>query len=133
MISLFQEDLKKSMKKKDKVAIRGLRNIIGKLKAKKIDKCSELTHQECLLVLKGSVKQIKDSIQQYKAAGRNDLAESEILELQLLEQYLPKAMSKKEVKKIVTQIIKKTGADSIKDLGKIMGIIMKFLSTLILM
>ena len=128
MLSLLQEDLKIAMKSKDKATLMGLRNIIGKLKAKKIDKGEELTEKECFQILRSSAKQLKDSIIQYSNGDRDDLAKIEKYELKLIEKYLPTPMTKDELRIIVRKTIKLNGATSIKDMGTIMGNIMKDLS-----
>ena len=128
MLSLLQEDLKIAMKAKDKATLMGLRNIIGKLKARKIDKGGELTEKECLLILQSSAKQLKDSIMQYSDGGRDDLAEIEKYELKLIEKYLPKPMTENKLREIVQKTIKLNGAKSIKDMGNIMGEVMKDLA-----
>lgn len=128
MLSLLQEDLKIAMKSKDKATLMGLRNIIGKLKAKKIDKGEELTEKECFQILQSSAKQLKDSIIQYSNGGRDDLAKIEKYELKLIEKYLPTPMTKDELRIIVQKTIKLNGTTSIKDMGTIMGNIMKDLA-----
>ena len=128
MLSLLQEDLKNAMKSKDKATLMGLRNIICKLKAKKIDKGEELTQKECFQILQSSAKQLKDSIIQYSNGGRDDLAKIEKYELKLIKKYLPTPMTKDELRIIVQKTIKLNGATSIKDMGTIMGNIMKDLA-----
>ncbi|MBC8213495.1 MAG: GatB/YqeY domain-containing protein [Candidatus Marinimicrobia bacterium] len=125
MLSKFQEELKTAMKSGDKKRITAIRNIFGKLKARKIDKGEELTDDESMKIIQSSVKQLKDSIEQYKNAGRDDLAEAESYELSFLEQYLPKQMGEDELKVIVKKIIGETGASSQADIGKVMGPLMK--------
>ena len=128
MLSLLQEDLKIAMKSKDKATLMGLRNIIGKLKAKEIDKGEELTEKECFQIIQSSAKQLKDSIIQYSNGDRDDLAKIEKYELKLIEKYLPTPMTKDELRIIVQKTIKLNGATSIKDMGTIMGNIMKDLA-----
>ena len=114
------------MKTKDKPAITGLRNIIGKLKAKRIDKGDSLTNDECILILNSSAKQLKESIIQYEKGGRNDLAEIEKFELKLLEKFLPEQLSEKEIRITVQKHIKLINAKkSMENMGKVMGIVMK--------
>jgi len=96
MLSILHKALKAAMKAKDKATLIGLRNIIGKLKAKIIDKGEELSEKECVQILQSSAKQLKESITQYKNGGRNDLAEVEINELELIKKYLPKQLSQKQ-------------------------------------
>ena len=108
MLALLQEELKAAMKAKDKATLTGLRNIIGKLKAQRIDKGEDLTDQECIQILQSSVKQLKDSIEQYEKGGRDDLAKVEAFELKLIEKYLPKQLSEEEIRISVQKTIKST-------------------------
>ena len=125
MLSLLQEDLKIAMKAKDKGTLTGLRNIIGKLKARRINKGEELTKQECIQILQSSAKQLKDSMVQYKKGRRDDLAAVEAFELNLINKYLPEQLSEEEIKVVIRKIIESTGSDSIQDMGRIMGAAMK--------
>jgi len=128
MLSQLQEELKAAMKAKDKASLTGLRNILGKLKARRIDKGEDLTEEECSQILKSSVKQLKDSIEQYKKGGRDDLAEIEVFELSLVEKYLPKQLSEDNVRTLVQKTIASIGAISIQDMGRVMGASMKELA-----
>ena len=128
MLALLQEELKAAMKAKDKATLTGLRNIIGKLKAQRIDKGEDLTDQECIQILQSSVKQLKDSIEQYEKGGRDDLAEVEAFELKLIEKYLPEQLSEEEIRISVQKTIKSTGAKSMQDMGRVMGSVMKNLA-----
>lgn len=128
MLEQLQEELIAAMKTKDKATLIGLRNIIGKLKTKNIEKGTSLTNQECVQILQSLEKQLKDSILQYKKGGRNDLAKIEEFELKLLEKYLPEQLSTDEIRKKVQYSIKSIGAKSIQDIGQVMGATMKELS-----
>ena len=128
MLDLLQEELKTAMKAKDKATLTGLRNIIGKLKAQKIDKGEALTGEECIQILQSSAKQLKDSIEQYKKGGRDDLAEIEAFELKLIEKYLPKKLSEDNIRILVKNNIESTGAESLQDMGRVMGAAMKELA-----
>ena len=125
MLSLLQKELVKAMKSKEKETILCLRNIIGKIKSKQIDKGDALGEKECIQILISSAKQLKDSIIQYSDGGRDDLAKIETYELKLIEKYLPKPMTEDELRTIVQKTITLNGATSIKDMGTIIGTIMK--------
>ena len=125
MLSLLQEKLQLAMKAKDKASLTGLRNIIGKLKAQRIDKGEDLAKEEYIQILQSSAKQLKDSIEQYEKGGRDDLAEVEAFELKLIEKYLPKQLSEDDVRTLVRKTIKSTGAQSMQDMGRVMGASMK--------
>ncbi|MEE2858319.1 MAG: GatB/YqeY domain-containing protein [Candidatus Neomarinimicrobiota bacterium] len=125
MLSLLQNKLIEAMKNKDKPTIMGIRNIIGKIKAKKIDKGADLTDEECLQILNSSAKQLKESISQYEKAERNDLADVEKFELSILKKFLPKQLSNEKIRLIVKTNIEKINAKSIQDMGRVMGMVMK--------
>ena len=124
MIQQIMDDLKIAMKDQDKPKIIGLRNLLGKLKAKQIDKGDGLTEVECIKILSSASKQLKDSIKQYSDANRVDLIEKEEYELSLVKKYLPEPISENEIKKEIVKIIDENNAQSMADMGKIMGIAM---------
>ena len=125
MLKTLKNELIKAMKNQDKPTIISIRNIIGKIKSKKIDKGENLTNEECLQVLNSSAKQLKESISQYEKGGRDDLAKLEKFELSILEKFLPKQLSEQEIQLIVKKHIQKTNAQSLQDMGRIMGCVMK--------
>ena len=112
MLSLLQKELVKAMKSKEKETILCLRNIIGKIKSKQIDKGDALGEKECIQILISSAKQLKESIVQYKGGGRNDLAQREEFELQLIETFLPKQLTEDNIRSKVKKIILTTNASS---------------------
>ena len=125
MLDQLQEELISAMKAGDKPRMTGLRNIIGKLKASQIDKGEELTGDESLKILKSAAKQLKESVEQYKKGGRDDLAEKELFELSLFDKYLPEQISQDEIRTTVKNTIKSTGAESMQEMGKVIGAVMK--------
>ena len=128
MLDQLQEELISAMKTGDKPRMTGLRNIIGKLKASQIDKGESLTEEESLKILKSSAKQLKESVEQYQKGGRDDLAEKELFELSLLEKYLPEQISEGKIRDAVKNTIQSSGAESMQDMGKVMGMLMKELA-----
>ena len=123
------EDIKTAMKAKDKVrlqTVRGIKKAIlekeVELRPKGQDSLSEVQEIE---LLSQQAKQRRDSIEQFKNAGRDDLAEKESQALAIIETYLPEQVSDSEIEAIVDQIIASSGAASLKDLGKVMGPAMK--------
>jgi hypothetical protein len=128
MLKQLQEELIIAMKAGEKAKMMGLRNIIGKLKASQIDKGETLTAEESLKILKSAAKQLNESIDQYQKGGREELAEKEAFELTLLEKYLPEQLSEEIIRETVNIIIKKTGSESMQDMGKVMGAVMKELA-----
>ena len=128
MLNQFQEELKIAMKARDRATMMGLRNIIGKLKASQIDKGDPLTKEDSLKILKSAAKQLKESINQYQKGGRDDLAEKELFELSLLDKYLPEQLSEGEIREIVKETIQASDAESMQDMGRVMGKLMKELA-----
>ncbi|SVB32476.1 uncharacterized protein METZ01_LOCUS185330 [marine metagenome] len=128
MLDQLQEELIAAMKAGDKPRMTGLRNIIGKLKASQIDKGEVLTGEESLKILKSAAKQLKESVEQYQRGGRDDLAEKELFELSLLEKYLPEQISEGKIRDAVKNTIQSSGAESMQDMGKVMGFLMKELA-----
>ena len=125
MLSILMDDMKSALKAGQKSELGALRNLIGKVKAKQIDNGKDLTKDECIIVMTSAAKQLKDSIQQYKDGGREDLAENEAFELSIVERYLPEQMSEDDVRAIVKKSIADVGAESLKDMGKVMGAAMQ--------
>ena len=117
----IQEDLKTAMKRGDKATVSALRLIIAAMKQKEIDTRKVLTDSEAIAILNRLSKQRKDSISQYLAASRNDLASVEENELKIIENYLPEQLSSEEIEAKVLSAIESIGAQSLKDMGKVMA------------
>ena len=128
MLDQLQEELKIAMKAGEKAKMMGLRNITGKIKAAQIDKGETLTDEESLKILKTAAKQLKESLDQYRKGGRDDLAEKEAFELTLLEKYLPEQLSEEQIRQTVKNIVKNTGSGSMQAMGKVMGATMQELA-----
>jgi len=128
MLNQLQEELKVAMKNGDKAAMIGLRNIIGKLKGTQIDKGESLNEEESMKILKSAAKQLKESVEQYNKGGREDLAEKELFELSLIKKYLPEQLSEDKIRDVVNKTIQSAGAESIQDMGRVMGTVMKELT-----
>ena len=120
------QDLKAAMKAKDQKALRGIRAIKAAILLEKTsgDK-SELSEEKEIKLLQKLVKQRKDSLAIYQKEGRDDLAQVEEEEIEVIERYLPQQMSEQELRAEVDKIIEETGASSMKDMGKVMGIATK--------
>ena len=124
----IEEKLNKSLKNKDKTVFPTLRLIISAIKDFKIaSKVREgsLKDPEVISILKKMNKQRNDSCLAYKKAGREDLLKKEQEEISIINNFLPKQMNDDESKKICKEVIEKVGATSIKDMGKVMGVIKK--------
>ncbi len=121
----IQTDMYRAMKSGEKEKANTLRSIISKLKDKQIEKRDALTKEEEIKVLQTLVKQRKESIDLYQKGGRNELAEIESKEMDIINSYLPTMMDEDDIKKIVQSVIKDTGASSMADMGKVMPEVMK--------
>lgn len=125
----ISDDIKSAMKAKDKVRLETVRSIKKLLLEKEVSLRPQgqetLTESQELEILAQLAKQRRDSIEQYRQAGRDDLADQEAQELAILEEYLPQQLSDEEVNTVLDEIIAQTGATSIKDMGKVMGAAMQ--------
>ncbi len=124
----ISEDMKTAMKTKDTERLSVLRMIKANLMNKEIDKKEPLTDDEVAKALNTLVKQRRDSADQYKNAGRNELAEKEISEIEFIEKYLPQSATQEEIAQAVTETIAETGANSMKDMGNVMKMTLEKLS-----
>ncbi|MBS9337236.1 GatB/YqeY domain-containing protein [Fructobacillus parabroussonetiae] len=123
LLAQVQEDMKTAMKAKDKQTLGVVRQIKSAVMNEQINVGHDLTEEEELSVLSREVKQRKESIAEFKEGGRDDLAEATQAELDVLAKYLPAQMTEEEIKQVVAAAIEKTGANSPKDMGKVMGIV----------
>ncbi len=121
----IEEKLNQSLKNKDKNLYPTLRLVVSAIKdvliANRTKENKVLTDQDLMGLLKKMVKQRNESCEVYKQAGRTELLESETREIEIINSFLPKQLSEDETKKLCEDAIKKTGASSIKDMGKVMN------------
>lgn len=121
--SKIMNDIKIAMKAKDKEKLEALRAVKSALLLLKTDKSSKLMNETAEIgLLQKLVKQRKDSAEIYKQQNREDLYNKEIIEAEIIGNYLPKQLSDEELNKAIEKIIKSTGATSMADMGKVMGI-----------
>ena len=118
---LIEEAVKVSMKNRDKETTSTLRMAISELKKEEIDKRIDLEDEQVIQILQRMIKQRKDSYTQFSDAGRNELAEKEQNEINILSDFLPEQLSEEELNLIVTEVIKETAASGPQDMGKVMG------------
>ncbi len=114
-------DMKAAMKSGDKARLGVIRLILAALKQVEVDERIELDDTRVLAVLDKMVKQRQDSLEQYRQAGRDELAEQEAFEIEVIRQYLPEPLSDAEIDDLVAQALAETGATSMKEMGKVMG------------
>ena len=117
----IQEDIKTAMKAGEKDRLKVLRLISAAIKQVEVDDRKELDDPEVLGILNRMVKQRRDSIAQYTAGKRQDLADIEAAEITIIETYLPTPLSDDELDELIDEAIAQTGAENIRDMGKVMG------------
>lgn len=114
-------DVKAAMIAKDSLKLNTLRFLQAAVKNREIELRPEpITEDDVMAVLKKVVKQRKESIEQYTNGGRQDLVDQEMAELKVLEVYLPAQMSREQIEAIVTEVVAKLGAKTVKDMGTVM-------------
>lgn len=126
----IMDQMKAAMKSKDSVALQALRSVKSAILLAKTENgaANELTEDQEMKILQKQVKQRKDSAAVFVEQGRQDLADPELAEAAIIEQFLPEALSEEEIEKVVVETIAKVGATSMKDMGKVMGIVSKQLA-----
>jgi len=118
------QDMKEAMKARDQLRLSTLRLLVSEIKNKEIDAKGELKDEDILALIQKAVKQRQDSIAQYEKGGRQDLAEKEKAEMEILKAYLPEELSKEAILEVIDQAIAATGASSPKEMGKVMREVM---------
>jgi hypothetical protein len=117
----IQDDMKASLKAGNKRRLGTVRLMLAAVKQREVDERIELDDQQVLVILDKMVKQRRDSIAQYEKAGRDELAEQEAFEISIIQEYLPEALSDDEIATLIEEAIAGSGAQSIRDMGKVMG------------
>ena len=115
------EDMKAAMRAKEKDKLMSIRNILAVVKQQEVDTREELDDTAVLAIIDKLAKQRRESITQFSEAGREDLVAQEELELGFIKSYLPEPLSDAEVEALVAEAISSTGAESMKDMGKVMA------------
>ena len=117
------EDMKTAMKAKDTSRLSALRLLLAAMKQREVDERIELTDADILNIIEKMIKQRRDSISQFESAGRQDLADKEKHEISVISAYLPQALSENEIKIAVAEAVQSSGAKTMQDMGKVMGIL----------
>lgn len=121
LVDQLKDQMKDAMRAKDKVRLGTIRMALAAVKQIEVDTRESLNDDQAIAVLTKMVKQRRDSIAQYEAAGRDELAAAEASEIQVLETFLPKPLSQEEIAALVDATIQEIGASSMADMGKVMG------------
>jgi uncharacterized protein YqeY len=117
----ISEDMKNAMRAKDSARLGAIRLLQSAIKQREVDERIELNDGQVIEAIEKMLKQRRDSISQYEAANRHDLADVEKFEVTVLQEYLPQALTDDEVAAILEQVISETGAADIKDMSKVMA------------
>ena len=121
--SKISDDVKAAMRSRDKARLAALRLIQAAIKQKEVDARIKLDDEQTIVILDKMAKQHRDSIEQFNRAGRDDLVAKEQFELAIIESCLPARLSDSEINRMIEDVISRTGAESIKDMGKVMGLL----------
>jgi uncharacterized protein len=119
----IMDDMKSAMKAGDKERLGTIRLILSAIKQQEVDTRADLDDSDILAILDKMTKQRRESIDQFEKAGRDDLADKENAELEILQTYLPSQLGDDEIATLIDEAIQATGAEAMKDMGKVMGIL----------
>lgn len=119
----INDDVKTAMRSKDKERLGTLRLLTAAIKQIEVDQRIELDDDNIVAIIEKMLKQRKDSIEQFEKAGRNELAEIEIKEVAILKEFMPEQLSDADVDALIDEAISASGAEAMKDMGKVMGML----------
>lgn len=119
----IKDDMKLAMRAKDKERLKIIRMILAAIKQIEVDERVELDDERIVVTLDKMLKQRRESIKQFNEAGRADLTEVEEAEVLVIQDFLPKALTEAEIEEMVAKAVSDSAAESIKDMGKVMGIL----------
>lgn len=117
----INDDMKTAMRAKDAQRLGAIRLLLAAMKQKEVDERVELDDAAVVAIVEKQLKQRKDALSQYQAAGRQDLADQEAFEIEVLSAYMPQALSAEEVAAMVQSVVAETGAAGPRDMGKVMA------------
>jgi hypothetical protein len=119
----IQEDMKNAMRAGEKERLATIRMILAAIKQREVDNREDVSDDDVFQILEKMVKQRRESADQYRKGRREDLAEREEREIDLIRAYLPEPLSADELNELIAQAIEKSGAESMKDMGKVMSLV----------
>ncbi|BAX51830.1 Yqey-like protein [Photobacterium damselae subsp. piscicida] len=123
LIERLKDEQKAAMKARDKARLGAIRLALAAIKQREVDEKITLADDDIVAVLTKMVKQRRDSVAQYEAAGRQDLADVELAEISVLEEFMPQPLSDDEVAALLDEAIAATGAAGMQDMGEVMGVL----------
>jgi hypothetical protein len=119
----ISDDMKAAMRAKEAARLGAIRLLLAAMKQREVDERVELTDADVVAIIEKMMKQRRDSISQYEAAGRQDLADVEKFEMTVLQAYMPQQLSEDEINAAVAEAVTATGAAGPQDMGKVMGVL----------
>lgn len=119
----IKADMKEAMRNKEKVRLTAIRMLLAAVKQIEVDQRIEVDNSGILTILDKMIKQRKDSISQFESAGRQELADNEKEEIEALQCYMPTALTENEISDLVDKAMTESGAETMRDMGKVMGIL----------
>lgn len=117
----IHSEMKPAMKSGDKVRLGAIRLIMAAIKQREVDERTTMDDEQVIAILDKMLKQRRESIKMYNDANRNDLAEVEQAEIEVIQEFLPEALDEAEIDTMISDTIQETGAESMRDMGKVMG------------
>ena len=117
------DDMKAAMRAKDAPRLGAIRLLLAAMKQKEVDERVELTDTDVISIIEKMIKQRRDSITQYEAGNRKDLADAEKFEITVLQAYMPQALSEAEVAAAIAEAVQASGAKAMSDMGKVMAVL----------
>jgi hypothetical protein len=119
----IQESMKDAMRAKEKERLAVIRLMLAAIKQREVDERVELDDEQVLVTLDKMLKQRRESIAQYEAAGRQELADIESAEIKIIQTFMPEPLSEADIAAMIDEAVSQTGASEMKDMGKVMGIL----------
>ena len=119
----LQDDMKQALRSGERARLSVIRMALAAIQQREVDERKELDDAELLGVVEKLVKQRQESVEQYRSGGRDDLADKEAAEIEVLRAYLPEPLSEEELAALLDEAVESTGASSMKDMGRVMGFI----------
>lgn len=123
LLAKIKSDMKEAMRNKEKVRLTAIRMLLAAIKQIEVDQRIEIQDTDILVILDKMIKQRRDSIAQFEAADRQELADIEKQEIEALQRYMPQALTDDEISSLIDAAMSETGAESMRDMGKVMAIL----------
>lgn len=123
LVAQIKDGMKEAMRAKQKVRLSTIRMLLANIKQVEVDERKELSDADVLAILDKMIKQRRDSISQFESAGRQELADNEKAEIEALQEFMPQALSDAEINDLIAAALAESGAESMRDMGKVMAIL----------